>query len=377
MIRALLVAVACLSAAVFAEAQQLDGYASLMIDAVPEESATEARARLFVERRFALGQAVRITLAGFAEGLVADRGEPHVTTTALLRPQEVHIELMGEHADLRIGWTRVVWGRLDEFQPTDVVNPLDVTRFFLEGRSEARMPVGMLRARLLPSERFTLEGIYVPFFRRGRYDQLDEPTSPFNLVRHVPIVANEPARTAENGQGGVRANVTTGRVDWALSAYHGFVPLPEYDANGFSAVERFPRFTMVGGDFETVRGQWGLRGELAIRDDLVEGGLGVDRRAGAYRVSGNVIMADTDSETTATLVGVIDRSFARETRQLRAFTAYNVSDNSVFARIILSFSLRDNVAVETSGGVFAGTSSDVLGSLTTRDFVYARVKVFF
>jgi hypothetical protein len=252
-----------------------------------------------------------------------------------------------------------------------------VTRFFLEGRNEARMPVGMVRARLLPSDRFTLEGIYVPFFRRGRYDQLDEATSPFNLVKHLPIVANEPASTAENGQGGVRANITTGRVDWAISAYHGFVPLPEYDVSGISVVERFPRFTMVGGDFETVRGEWGLRGELAIREDLTEGGLGVDRRAGAYRVSGNVVIADSDRETTTTLVAAIDRSFVRETRQLRAFTAYNVSDNNVFARIILSFSLRDNLSLETSGGVFAGTGSDVLGSLATRDFVYGRLKVFF
>jgi hypothetical protein len=376
MIRPLLVA-ACLSAAAGADAQQLDGYASLMIDAVPDEGATEARARLFAERRFAVGEVVRITVAGFAEGLIADRGEPDVTTAALLRPQEVHIELLGEHADLRVGWTRVVWGRLDEFQPTDVVNPLDVTRFFLEGRNEARMPVGMVRARLLPSDRFTLEGIYVPFFRRGRYDQLDEATSPFNLVKHLPIVANEPASTAENGQGGVRANITTGRVDWAISAYHGFVPLPEYDVSGISVVERFPRFTMVGGDFETVRGEWGLRGELAIREDLTEGGLGVDRRAGAYRVSGNVVIADSDRETTTTLVAAIDRSFVRETRQLRAFTAYNVSDNNVFARIILSFSLRDNLSLETSGGVFAGTGSDVLGSLATRDFVYGRLKVFF
>jgi hypothetical protein len=376
MIRPLLVA-ACLSAAAVAEAQQLDGYASLMIDAVPNEGATEARARLFAERRFEVGTALRITVAGFAEGLLADRDQPQATTAALLRPQEVHVELVGEHADLRIGWTRVVWGRLDEFQPTDVVNPLDVTRFFLEGRSEARMPVGMVRARLLPSDRFTLEGIYVPFFRRGRYDQLDEPTSPFNLVRELTVVANEPARTAGNGQGGVRANITTGRVDWAISAYRGFVPLPNYDVNNLSIVERFRRFTMVGGDFETVRGEWGLRGELAIREDLAEGGLGVDRRAGAYRISGNLVIADTESDATATLVAAIDRSFARETRQLRAFTAYNVSDNNAFARLILSFNLRDNVVLETSGGVFAGTGSDVLGSLSTRDFVYGRLKVFF
>jgi hypothetical protein len=377
MIRWLLVAVTCLGVVSRGEAQQIDGYASVMIDAVPDEDATELRGRLFAERRFDLGDRVRLMLSGFAEGLIADRDEPQITLAALLRPQEVHLELVGEHADLRIGWTRVVWGRLDEFQPTDVVNPLDVTRFFLEGRSEARMPVGMVRARLLPSDRFTLEGIYVPFFRRGRYDQLDEPTAPFNLVKPLAVVPNEPTRTIANSQGGVRVSVTTGRVDWAVSTYRGFVPLPEYDVSGFSVVERFQRFTMVGGDFETVAGEWGLRGEIAVRDELVEGGIGVDRRAGAYRVGGNIIIADADSDATATLVGVLDRSFSRDTRHVRAFAAYNVSDNNVFARVILSFNLRDNVTLETSGGLFAGAGTDVLGLLTTRDFVYARLKVFF
>jgi hypothetical protein len=377
MIRVVVVVAFWFASGTASAAQSLDGYFAVMVDAVPNQDATELRARLFAERRVDMTEHLRIIVAGFAEGLIADRSEPDMTTAALLRPQEVHLEFLSPHADLRIGWTRVVWGRLDEFQPTDVVNPLDVTRFFLEGRSEARMPVGMIRGRLLPSDQFTVEAIYVPFFRRGRFDQLDEPSSPFNLAKDVRVTPNEPPRTAENGQGGVRASMTTGRVDWAVSAYRGFVPLPEYEVQGFTVIERFPRFTMIGGDFETVRGAWGLRGEVAVRDDLVEGGVGVDRRAGAYRVSGNVIVGDAEGDAQTTLVGAVDRSFARETRQLRAFAAYNVSDSSVFARVILSFNLRDNVMLESSGGLFAGSGSDVLGLLTSRDFLYLRFKVFF
>ena len=35
--------------------------------------------------------------------------------------------------------------------------------------------------RLFAGEKVSVEGVYVPFFRRGRFDRLDEPTSPFNL----------------------------------------------------------------------------------------------------------------------------------------------------------------------------------------------------
>jgi hypothetical protein len=379
------------------------------------------RARVFIERAFDLGSRVKLTTSGFAEGLLGDRERGIGAKTGILRPQELHVEAAWAKADFRVGLSRVVWGRLDEFQPTDVVNPLDVARFFLEGRFEARMPVAMVRGRLLPSERFTLEAIYVPVHRRGRFDQLDEASSPFNLA---PPVAAAGERVT-GAQGGVRASITSGRVDWAVSAYRGFEPLAVYTSASVPSIaaaprvnvavslppgtvaQRFPRFTMLGGDFETVRGAWGVRGEAAAFVDrtlqaadlpiglagrTLDAGIGVDRRAGAYRVSGTVIVArrwldaaSTPAPATAAridrgdvnLVAALDRSFARETRHLRVFTVYNPGEESAFARVISTFELRDNVAFEASAGLFTGAGDDALSRLATRDFVYARLKVVF
>jgi hypothetical protein len=211
-------------------------------------------------------------------------------------------------------------------------------------------------------------------------------------------------------QGGVRYTTTTSRVDWALSAYRGFRTFPLVTAiptpAGVSVAETFPRFTMVGGDFETVRGPWGLRGEVAafVADQLqaiavpravpgksVEAGLGVDRRAGDYRVGANVLWSwrsadevsrgvpDDESlhDSDLTLVIAADRSFARETRTVRVFGVYDPTDATAFGRVIAAFSLRDDVWLEGSGGVFTGTSADVIGRLSRRDFLYARLKVFF
>ena len=146
-----------------AQAQGVDGYVSTMTDLVPQQGAAELRARVYAERRFDLSDRIRVMAAGFVEGLVADRERVGRTTAGVLRPQELYLEVLWPKADLRVGWSRVVWGRLDEFLPTDVVNPQDLARFFLEGRSEGRMPVGLVRARLLPSDRVAVEGIYVPF----------------------------------------------------------------------------------------------------------------------------------------------------------------------------------------------------------------------
>ena len=177
---------------------------------------------------------------------------------------------------MRAGAARLVWGRLDEFQPTDVVNPIDLSRFLMEGRSEARLPVGLVRGRVFLPRSTTLEAVVVPHFRRGRFDQLDEPSSPFNLAvaaaDRVPLrrVPDEPRSGRRESAGWRAAHLDDcarrlGRV--RLPRDHGrfrfrrcgrrrsTVEMPSLVIR-----ESFPRFTMIGGDFETVRGAVGRAG---------------------------------------------------------------------------------------------------------------------
>ena len=122
-----------------------------------------------------------------------------------------------------------------------------------------------------------------------------------------------------------------------------------------------------------------------IEGRTVEAGIGVDRKAGNYRVSGTLIFTEQPDRNDITLVTLIDRSFARETRSLRAFAVYNPRAGSAFARVIASLSLRDNVSLEGSGGWFTGGGLpraqsrvvDILARFADRDFLYARLKVFF
>jgi hypothetical protein len=422
-----------LAAAPASAQPRLDGYATLMLDHLPsvEPSATELRARIFGELAVRASSIVELTVSGYADGLAADRGSS--VYDAILKPQEALIALTFDRVDVQAGLGRVVWGRLDELQPGDVVNPLDVSRFFFEGRSEARLPVGLVRVRWFLTEGAVLEGVYVPFFRRGRFDQLDEPTSPFNL-RPEGVESREPAKTLENGQGGVRFSGTVRRFDYALAAYRGFRPFgavgAEPDGGRLRLVERFPRFTMVSGDFETVRGPWAFRGEADVfsededpRPDALGGspgiswdaGFAIDRKTGAYRLSGTVLVSrvrlqpDTTnngenglvasgfppppkasarlaearsareggSRTTTSLIVGADRSFAQERYSTRVFGVVNVNDGSAFLRNITTITLRDNLVLEGSIGWFFDESADTIGRFADRDFLYARVKVYF
>lgn len=400
-------------------AAQVNGSVSLMYDVFPDldqaagnQHAGELRARLFAERRDEIGEHLRVNLAGHVDGLLADRaalGTRGATADAVARPLDVYVEVVGDRVEVRAGMSRIVWGRLDEFQPTDVVNPIDLSRFVFEGRSEARLPVALVRGRLFLPASSTIEALLVPAFRAGRFDQLGEQSSPFNLARvPVPVRREEPAFGAASLQGGVRFTSTVRRVDWGLSAYRGFRTFPTVTLDAAAGVvhETFPRFTMLGADFETVHGAWGVRGEAAafVDDELqstraargvpgrsIDSGLGVDRRAGDYRVAANLLLswrgadaadapfaADEElNRTDVSFVIAADRSFAQETRTLRLLTLYDPGDGAVFARVIAAASLRDDIWVDVSAGLFAGASPDTIGRLTRRDFLYARMKVFF
>jgi hypothetical protein len=420
---------ACLAARP-AQAQRgaIDGYVSAGVDHLPNvDDTTELRTRLFVEKAWTAGN-WRIRGAALAEGLVADRDQTRRDGHFQIR--EATIGWSGGAFDVRAGIGTIVWGRLDEVQPTDVVNPLDASKYLLEGRAEARLPVAHARARWFAGEKATLEGVWVPLFTRGRYDVLDEASSPFNLLADArrcepspscpPIASFErfgPEHGLDASQGGARLSLTTARVDWSVAVYSGFpgfgrisvgpIGLPPGPGPAIPPVlvfERYPRFTMVGGDAETVRGDWALRGELAVTtgDTVLPGtsplgvegrsvraGFGTDRKAGSYRLSATMLVehraADADpalgvaafSDTNVSLVVGGERPFASDTRKIRVFGAWNVADASGFARTIGTWSLRDNLALEGTVGWFFGEGDDTISRFASRDFVAVSLKAYF
>ena len=422
---------ALLAAAAPAAAQRgaVDGHVSIGVDHLPNlDDTTEARARLFVERAWTSGS-WRIRGAVLAEGLVADRDQTR--RDGHLQVREATIGWSGDAVDVRAGIGTVVWGRLDEVQPTDVINPLDASKYLLDGRAEARLPVAHARVRWFAGEKATVEAVWVPLFTRGRYDVLDEASSPFNLLadadRCVPspacppvaqFIRREPARSLRTSQGGARLSATSGRVDWAVAVYSGFpgfgrisagpIGLPPGTPPDFVApvlvFENYPRFTMIGGDAETVRGDWAIRGEMAITTGdtvalgpsplgvdghSIRAGLGADRKAGAIRLSGTVLVerraADAypvlgiagGADTNVSLVVGGDHGFARDTGKIRVFGAWNVADSSGFARTIGTWSLRDNLSLEGSVGWFFGEGDDTISRFADRDFVTVSLKTYF
>ncbi|HYN07151.1 MAG TPA: DUF1302 family protein [Vicinamibacterales bacterium] len=431
------------TAAPSGEAFSIDGHLSFSGDVLPVVDVAEFRPQLMLDVRGGLrGETFRYRVQAIFEALVRHRGASaeHVRlrgasaeqvadpgtpiTGAIARLRDAWIQAAGARGDLRAGYGRVIWGRLDEIQPSDVINPIDASRFLFDGRSEARLPVAFVRGRFFVREDLTIEGVLAPVFERGRFDELEEPSSPFNLVRDVSIPALpgsvagasptalelrriEPARTWSSMSGGARVSGTLGRLDISGSVYRGFESfgLITIDSDGppllpdspaLTLVERYPRFTMIAGDFETVRGEWALRGEAAwfvdkrlaglTRLDGVPGrafdaGVGVDRRSGDYRVFVSAIVHrewsrrdQTLTKADLNLVGSIDRDIARGRYFLRGFAVANPADSSAFARALFVWRVRDDVSVEGSAAAFLGTSDDTLGRFQDRDFLLTKIR---
>ena len=196
-------------------------------DPAGRQAVSEWRSRVQAEARTTLGSSVRLVAGGYADTLVSDRREPsgrRISSFGHVRPLDIYAEARSRVVEVRAGMSRIVWGRLDEFQPTDVINPLDLSRFILEGRSEARLSVPMLRTRWFLPRSSTLEVVVTPTFRAGTFDETRERTSPFNLgptgvpmTRATPSTEWHPRRIP----GGARFSTTSGRVDWSLTTFRG------------------------------------------------------------------------------------------------------------------------------------------------------------
>ena len=401
-----------------AAAVKLDGYVGVLADVLPRLDAAEFRPSLLLDLSGERGR-LQFQAEAAVEALAARRGE--TVTDVAVRARDVWAQLAGERMDIRVGYGRIVWGRLDEIQPSDVINPIDTARFLLDGRSEARLAVGFVRGRVFAGDSVTFEGVFVPFFRRGSFDQRDEATSPFNLTKDailpagVTLATDEvrqqtPAAIWANISGGGRVLATIGSLDVAASVYRGFDAFGPIALEFTSAppvspavigelVESHPRFTMVAGDFETVHGKWAMRGEVALFPERrlagigrvglvdaksIDAGVGVDRRAGDFGIFASAILhREWSAEDPAidrmnvSIVGSIERPFRRDRWLARAFGVLNPGDRSGFLRGLVLWKPRDNVTYEFSAAAFLGTGDDSIGRFKGRDFLFARLKYHF
>ena len=397
-------------------AYSINGYIETIAIYYPHnEDIFESRNRLLLEEKADLIDWLTFYLSGRIDGLLSNREqEKH---DILEKIDDAYLNFYFPMVEMKIGYSKVFWGKLDQLAPTDIVNPLDISKLFLEAeRKEAKLAVPLLMVSPYFGKQSRLDLILVPFFEEGTYDELNEKSSPFNIVQFppplekLPVEEELPSKNLKNMEYGGRFSSTFREIDWSVYYFRGFCDLPMYKLNyRFNPI--LNRFTpdkikaeyfknnMFGYDFELVKGKWGIRGEGAFftgqsfqkkeildyaRGNSFIGGFGIDRSFGDNYLNLSAlyrkIFVDDDIEERKeeiTLLVNIERKFSYETKVIKLFSIYNIISNSIFLKGTLSVNLLENLWVDLSIGIFEGKEEDTLAKLKDSDFFYIKCKYNF
>ncbi|MGB2908237.1 MAG: DUF1302 family protein [Candidatus Aminicenantaceae bacterium] len=201
----------------------------------------------------------------FREGLEFDQ---HVSQFTL---REAYVDAYAGRFDFRVGHQIVVWGRADGLNPTDNITPRDMLARSPD-EDDRRMANFLIRTYYNASP-VRLEGIWIPFYRPSRI-----PTEfisfPANVIYGGQVY---PAARLEDSAFAVKLNLELPSLDGSLSYFNGHNPFPGMSAellpvflpeNPVPLVNAFLksyRMQVIGADFATTLGSWGLRGEAAYR----------------------------------------------------------------------------------------------------------------
>jgi hypothetical protein len=212
-----------------------------------------AAARIFVDSRVMFGGWTE-NGSGFGIHNISDTFQ---NDSPAVDVEEGYLDLFLGPVDLRIGKQKFAWGKLDSFQPTDVLNPRWYNDPFLTEEQDAKIGVPALQASyFFPSlpggfaPGVSLTAIWVPIPLSTRFPLREErwfppttdvadvveldplailPTNPIQVRNALDTMNRRPAHQLDEGAVGLRVGGLSGPLDWALYFYDGQETAPTFD----------------------------------------------------------------------------------------------------------------------------------------------------
>ena len=185
--------------------------------------------------------------------------------------REAWIEIYGKKWKLAAGQKIIKWGRCDFTNPTSRLSPQDLV---LRSPDREEMNLGNLLASFdySPSGKVNLEAVLVPFYRSSVLI-IDPIPLPENVVINE---LNSLITDSGMFSYGLRSDFHFNRLDWSISWFEGYDPMPGIALTEFTLDLTQPvpvpftelsvkpyKSRVLGIDFETTAGTLGIRGEAA------------------------------------------------------------------------------------------------------------------
>ncbi len=315
--------------------------------------------------------------------------------------------------EIKAGQMILNWGRTDEINPVDVVNPEDLSEFYTIEKMERKIPV-MLFDGILYLGDFALQAVWIPFFEpavipsRGPWAQntlLEFRQAAPDLYAGLDFSDRDGAgrRDINNSETAVRLTGILGSFDFGLVYFYGYNDQPAIKIDitdaGNPADIIYKKYSGYGFDFAYSIGGYGFRGEFFYRDRILytyektppplmsydnyespdfQGIIGIDKTYGEniyvnIQVMYTRILDYKDDmlmhEDMIMGMGTVEDKFLRETLTVALDFYYGFREKDWMLGPRIEYALTDNLKAKLSGFIVDGPLASDLGQFKNNDMV--------
>jgi hypothetical protein len=202
-----------------------------------------------------------------------------------IRPGEIYLSLFLKKMELTVGHQRISWGTADGLNPTDNINPKDLsdlTNIASTDTDDLIIPVNALRCNFYPTDFLNLEGVFVPLFTPPGMPDFSSYLPP--ELSSLSTNFTFPDMELGSFESGIKANFVLPGIDFSLSYLYAWDDIPDLKVNIIqqdigggimfgspaSLAFTFSRVHIIGADFAWPFFGIDFRGEAAyfITDDI-------------------------------------------------------------------------------------------------------------
>lgn len=355
-----------------------------------------------------------------SSGLFTDidlRYDPLYHSIPELKIREAYADLSLGQFDLRFGRQIVIWGKADEFNPTDFINPEDYREFISLNKTDRK--IGLFYPKIdYYFGNYKVEGIFIPFFTPSEIPMdTSHPWIPYqikDIIADPKIILTEPEEPKhklKNSEYALKFGTTMEGFDFSFCYFEGFFDLPVMFREAIILLDtivispKYKRFRAGGFDFTTILKDLGLRGELAYVDkgyyittDLLDTD-GIVEKANLsfvlvadykfledlylnFQWIGRYIFdyedgIDEDELENRFVFSCHKYFFYEELKLGLSGMVYNLRDQDYMLQPYLEYSVTDGVFFETGCYLFGGKEKSMLGQFSKNDCFFLKTSYYF
>jgi len=328
--------------------------------------------------------------------------------------REFYGDFSFENMDLRIGKQIVRWGVIEGFRITDELNPIDFDEFILRELTDRHIPLWMMKLDRYIGE-YALQLVWIPelVFHRPAPEGTE-----FEQFQ-IPPGLEEPAKTFENTEIGLRLSRYVAGFDLSFSYFDGWDDFPTASQTLFGVGSsgrssdtptRYHRIKTFGftwtkglgaelikGEFAYVRGRafgtFSSAAQVEIERPQFKYALGWDTRA-SFGIEAffqfsqqwiqdhqdEIIADEFDSGASLTL----RKKLLNERVLLKLLTIYIVNDEEVLIRPRVDYRWDDHLLLSLGADIFEGKEGNIqqddfrfIGFFDKNDRIYTELRYSF